>query len=126
MDISRLIGSTLLEVRHNDDLYLRTSAGTFHFQAYGDCCSNAYVSDIPGAASVLGATITGLEEKDATATDDSDGDGGYRQITFYTFKTTAGQMDVILHVDHNGYYGGHLENPVLVDSFPTGAHVPEC
>jgi hypothetical protein len=36
MNDQLLRGARLLEIRHDDDLYLRTDKGVFRLQAYGD------------------------------------------------------------------------------------------
>jgi len=70
------------------------------------------------AADIVGNLITSIDIKEDDAVDVSGSE--VRNITFYTIVTSLGRADVILHVDHNGYYGGELCNPVLIDEFPEG------
>lgn len=76
------------------------------------------------AADIIGGTIQAIECK---AGDRPEREDSYdvRDVWFYVIVTDKGRADVILHVDHNGYYGGCLEAPVQVDSIPDDAHTPE-
>lgn len=75
------------------------------------------------AADILGGVISEIEVKEMRGAECEYGD--VRDITFYTIVTDKGRADVILHVDHNGYYGGTLCYPVEVDSIPSSALTPE-
>ena len=75
------------------------------------------------AAAFCDALIVRCEEKDAPASYTPDASGyDVLDVTFYTITTEKGAIDVILHVDHNGYYGGWLHEPVLTGhaDFPAG------
>jgi hypothetical protein len=75
------------------------------------------------AADILGGIVSDIDVKGTTTIDAPDAD--VRDITFYTIVTDKGRADVILHVDHNGYYGGHLNDPTEVESIPISAQEPE-
>lgn len=84
------------------------------------------------AAAFSNSRIVKCEEKDAPDSyDDGSGkEGEYvdvRDVHFYTITTCKGAIDVILHVDHNGYYGGWLNEPTLSNAsdFPAGLPVLE-
>jgi hypothetical protein len=81
------------------------------------------VSSVVNAADILGGIISHIDEKFCDQTNSDDGE--YCDITFYTIVTDKGRADVILHVDHNGYYGGNLESPVLTNEIPASALTPE-
>ena len=80
------------------------------------------------AAAILGSEITDFEElesKDDVVTTEEDY-AEVRDIHFYAIRTTVGVADVTLHVDHNGYYGGWLNGPSLVNEMPAALPIPEA
>lgn len=78
------------------------------------------MSSVVNAADIIGGTIIKIEAKPGPDESDDEPDE-CRSVTFYTITTEKGRCDVILHVDHNGYYGGQLSDPKLVDSIPKDA-----
>lgn len=118
-----LKGHKILAIRHDDDLYLITDKGMYRAMAEGDCCAYASVSSVVNAADILQGTITDIDIKDHKPLDES-GDE-VTDVTFYTIVTEKGRADVILHVEHNGYYGGILHDPQEVDEIPASALIPE-
>jgi hypothetical protein len=80
------------------------------------------VSSVVNAADIIGATISYIDIKEH---DQQDNGGDVLDITFYTIVTSRGRADVILHVEHNGYYGGRLRTPTKVAAFPPSALIPE-
>jgi len=74
------------------------------------------------AADIIGATISHIDVKETSSEDDG---SNVLDITFYTIVTSRGRADAILHVEHNGYYGGLLRKPVRVAAFPPSALIPE-
>ena len=81
------------------------------------------MSSVVNAADILGAQILSVDEKNVTTEERSTYD--VLDTHFYTFTTTKGRADVILHVEHNGYYGGCLCYPEKVKAVPDSAHIPE-
>lgn len=79
------------------------------------------MSSVVNAADILGNEILSVEEKQVQEWTDED----QRDVHFYTITTHKGRADVILHVEHNGYYGGHLRHPKKVLSVPDSACIPE-
>ena len=81
------------------------------------------------AADVIGAEIIEFVEKPAAPAEEFEADqagdcdigGDVVDVHFYTLVTTMGRMDVTMHVEHNGYYGGWLNGPTVVDKLPEGA-----
>ena len=61
------------------------------------------------AADIIGHPIVSVQDKGCVDSRD-DGDTTI-DIHFYTFATAMGRADVVLHCEHNGYYGGWLNGP---------------
>ena len=118
MKFQDLVGHRLLALREeNETLLIETDKGKYRCTAEGDCCARAFVSSVVNAADILGHEITAVEIKDAPDgyTDPTDPTTDEaRDIDFYTFVTAVGRADVILHTDHNGYYGGWLNAPEYI------------
>lgn len=74
------------------------------------------------ALDIVGGTISSIDVK---FVESKNGDWDVRDVHFYTIVTDKGRADVILHVDHNGYYGGQLNYPLEVGSIPVSAREPE-
>ena len=75
---------------------------------------------------MVGGEIINFEDKPVpddqhSQVEDHECGGDVTDIHFYTLTTTRGRMDVTMHVDHNGYYGGWLNGPSVVAELPKGA-----
>lgn len=99
-------------VLDGDDLFLNFAEKQCiaQLEAEGDCCAHAFFTDLDVATS-FPCKITGWEDVEGD-TEDIDyghgeiGFGDVRDTCFVKIKTTKGYIDVTLHTDHNGYYGG--------------------
>ena len=68
------------------------------------------------AADIVGHPILQVDVKDVVDTQSDTSMDDVQDIHFYTFVTQAGRADVILHVEHNGYYAGWLNTPTVVSN----------
>jgi hypothetical protein len=95
-----------------DRLNIRAERGdaeqVISFVAEGDCCAHAYIDENSQGEleGVSGGTIVDASER---YVDDPRGcNGDHHDACFYALRTTAGDLTLTLHVEHNGYYSGRL------------------
>ena len=93
---------------------IATSAGTWRFKPYGDCCAYAYVHEPKTAQAeleaLIGQIIVKAEKVIGPELDSTNSDAiEVRDVIFYKLQAEKGAATVTLYVDHNGYYGGALE-----------------
>lgn len=68
------------------------------------CCEHRYMRTDDTLNAFVGATLTGIEIKDAPDQEDEYGD--VHEVQFLEVQTSAGAFTVANHNEHNGYYGG--------------------
>ena len=117
---TKLIGQRINGIFVNEDhnqVAFRTTEGRYlGFFTCGDCCNTVYINHLSGADVVgkgnsfdllRGALVLGVEEKEWVQ-QESD---GYDVIEdgFFTIQTDRGYIDFEVRNEHNGYYGGHIE-----------------
>jgi tricorn protease-like protein len=103
-----LVGVTVLAVEYTDEVItLFAEDAEYHLIAYGDCCALAYYEKPDGIDEFAGRKILKAEEKDYDSLYAFDGDS--HDLYFYTLSTMSMDLDITLHLEHNGYYGGHIE-----------------
>lgn len=89
----------------------------YFYNAYGDCCSSSWFSNITGIKNLLGQKIisvidreefTDEEQKEAEAEYAKENDYGPESLALYgiILKTDKGSCDVEFRNESNGYYGG--------------------
>lgn len=103
--IEELQGKTLNNVavdRENDEIIFTTTTGEkykmYHQQ---DCCESVTIEDINGDINDLINTPILLAEE---RTNENETDWGHETFTFYTFRTSKGDVDIRWHGESNGYY----------------------
>lgn len=119
---TNLIGQRINGIFVNDgrdQVAFRTTEGRYlGFFTCGDCCNSVYVNHFSGADVVgegnsfdllRGALVLGVEEKGWTEDREDDDGYGCVQDGFFTIRTDRGYIDFEVRNEHNGYYGGHLE-----------------
>lgn len=115
MDISKLIGKTLIKVSVNDkktEMYFTDTNGLsyklYHFQ---DCCEDVHIEDIEGdLQDLIGSPITQAEE--STNSKDTFGKIEYPESftwTFYKLATVKGYVTIRWLGQSNGYYSESVE-----------------
>jgi hypothetical protein len=117
-----LIGKRINGVFLNDSkdrLAFRTIGGdVFTYYTCGDCCNTVYINHMSGLDIVgkdntfdllRGVLVLGAEDKEWITR--SDIEDAYEVIEdgFFTIKTDRGYIDLEVRNEHNGYYGGRVE-----------------
>ena len=105
--LERIIGATILEVtgceRGSGCVTFVTDRGTLKLLHYQNCCERVYLEDANGdIADLIGGVVSVAEERS-----NQEGERGeYRtKYTFYTIRTTKGDLDLRWIGKDNGYYG---------------------
>ena len=91
---------------NREGLWIRTDApGSVLLYDRGQTCyEDRYITIDDDLSEYIGATITGLEEREYRTVSD---EGCYvHDAQTVVIHTDRGPLDLVTHVDHNGYYGG--------------------
>jgi hypothetical protein len=106
-DLEKIIGATILEVtgceRESKCVTFLTDRGTLRLLHRQNCCERVYLEDANGDISdLIGGVVSVAEERS-----NQEGERGeYRtKYTFYTIRTTKGDLDLRWIGRDNGYYG---------------------
>tara|TARA_Y100000034_G_scaffold92674_1_gene112032 strand:- start:1073 stop:1441 length:369 start_codon:yes stop_codon:yes gene_type:complete len=106
-DFSDLIGSVILKVtNHDDEILFETDCGTWVMNHQQDCCESVSIEDITGdLQGLVGGEVIVADERI------SDGDTTYgsETWTFYTIRTTRGDVDIRWYGSSNGYYSERVD-----------------
>jgi len=104
-EIENLIGKTILAVEGmkegNKEIIFRTDGGVLKMYHWQDCCESVYLEDVTGDPSdLIGGIVSVAEERTETRS------GGYAvyEWTFYTIRTSKGDVDLRWYGSSNGYY----------------------
>jgi len=109
-EIENIIGATILAVEGcavgSDSVTFLTDKGDLRFyfdnDYYGRCHVSVNLEDVTGDPSDLVGGIVSVAEARSNQEEDS---GGYRtRWTFYTIRTTKGDLDLRWLGNDNGYY----------------------
>jgi len=96
-----------------------TDIATITYGTDADCCSETWFADVLGVNALLGATVTAVEDLQLPAGYDAQNDGRTRQeeddVYGHTVVTDRGRCTVIYRNSSNGYYGGWLTGPTIVE-----------
>jgi len=68
------------------------------------CCESRYMRTDDDLQSFIGATVLGMEIKEAPSIEGEYGDS--HDIQFFEVQTDRGVFTMASHNEHNGYYGG--------------------
>ena len=108
-DLEILIGKTILEINTseglNDIQFVTSDGDKFHFQCYGACCANAFISTLENTSNLIGQEITEVLAEDNSFEKSTN---YVIDCVFYTIKSMKGRCFIDFRVEHNGYYGGDL------------------
>lgn len=106
-DLERIIGATIQEVtgceHESECVTFVTDRGTLRLLHRQNCCENVRLEDANGdIADLIGGVVSVAEERS-----NQEGERGeYRtKYTFYTIRTTKGDLDLRWIGRDNGYYG---------------------
>ena len=106
-DLEKIIGATILEVtgceRESECVTFVTDRGTLRLLHRQNCCESVRLEDANGdIADLIGGVVSVAEERS-----NQEGERGeYRtKYTFYTIRTTKGDLDLRWIGRDNGYYG---------------------
>jgi hypothetical protein len=127
-DLEKIIGATVLEVvgceRDSESVSLITDRGTLRFFHGQCCCEKVYLADSNGdVADLIGGVVSVAEERIK-----QEGErGDYRtRWTFYSIRTTKGDLDLRWIGKDNGYYSvsvdAEWEEIVSEDTDPEEEH----
>jgi hypothetical protein len=105
-DLEKIIGATILDVtgcvRDSQHVSFVTDRGTLVLQHRQNCCERVYLADTNGdMLDLIGGIVSVAEERS-----NQKGDRGeYRtKYTFYSIRTTKGDLDLRWIGKDNGYY----------------------
>ena len=104
-DLEKIIGATILDVtgcvRDSESVSFITDRGTLRLLHHQNCCERVYLADTNGDTfDLIGGVVSVAEERS-----NEKEDGGYRiKYTFYTIRTTKGDLDLRWIGKDNGYY----------------------
>lgn len=105
-DLEKIIGATILEVvgcvRDSDSVSFITDRGTLRLLHRQNCCERVYLADTNGDMfDLIGGVVSVAEER----SNQKGGRGEYRtKYTFYTIRTTKGDLDLRWIGKDNGWY----------------------
>lgn len=100
-------------------LVFRTVNGRyFRYDTSNDCCNSVWINHMSGVNLVgsgdsfdllRGALVLSAEDRGWSDNRDGGNDGDVIQDGFWTIVTDRGYIDIEVRNDHNGYYGGSLD-----------------
>jgi hypothetical protein len=124
-----LVGRRINGIFINPDrtsLAFRTIDGDLlGYYTHGDCCNTVYINHFQGADVVgkgntfdllRGALVLGAEDKEWVTQEAEEDVYEVIEDGFFTIKTDRGYIDLEVRNEHNGYYGGHVEEIDSLDS----------
>ena len=107
------IGCTILAVQSDaEEISFETNRGTWVMNHSQDCCESVYVEDVNGdMADLIGGTVVLAEERTSRDTPEGVEPCGYESETwtFYTIRTTRGDVDIRWCGSSNGYYSESVD-----------------
>jgi hypothetical protein len=102
-DSLKMIGHVIQSiVIKEDNVIITTDRQIFTLGCEGDCCAQAYFSDLEVCS--LPAKVLGWGDDSHGEIEDPHGEAHDTQ--FVKITTDKGYIDFTLHTEHNGYYGG--------------------
>jgi hypothetical protein len=109
-EIENLIGKTILAVegmkKGSEEIIFRTDGGVLTMKHYRQCCENVYLEDFTGEpADLVGGVVSVAEER----TEEKDHGYLIHEWTFYTIRTSKGDIDLRWNGSSNGYYSTHVD-----------------
>jgi hypothetical protein len=110
--LENLIGATILSVEGMEagstDIRFLTDKGTFRLYYIQSCCESVRLVDVNGdPEDLVGGVVSVAEERSNQEHDDW---GGRTKWTFYTIRTSKGDVDLRWLGQDNGYYGVSVDH----------------
>ena len=103
-----------------EQLAFVTDTATITYGVDADCCSETWFADVLGVNALLGAHVTAVADLELPAGYDAQNDGRTRQeeddVYGHTIVTDRGRCTIIYRNSSNGYYGGRLTGPCVVEA----------
>ena len=105
-DLEKIIGATILDVtgcvRDSESVSFITDRGTLRLLHHQNCCERVRLADTNGDTfDLIGGVVSVAEERSKQKGDR----GEYRtKYTFYSIRTTKGDLDLRWIGKDNGYY----------------------
>lgn len=110
--IESLRGRKVVAARFDDDtLSIETDTGNLAYVVHGDCCSESWWHLFDGVKNLIGGTVVGFFEGDASDIDENDGRGRQESESIYSIGivTDKGTSRIVFRNSSNGYYGGWIQ-----------------
>lgn len=121
-DPDPIIGETILAVIHDpeaDRLTFVCPGTAYEYTTEGDCCSHSWIEHLTVPPDIVGATITGKTEPELPSHDGtqpgSHPDHDSLSIYHTAWQTTRGEVIAEYRNASNGYYGGTMIGPTVVE-----------
>lgn len=100
------VGKVIKGFSYTDDALSITFTDNTSIKVYDDgqsCCEHRYMVIDDDLAQFVGATLTGVEVRNAPDVEDG---GEAHEVQFLEVQTSLGVVSIANHNEHNGYYGG--------------------
>lgn len=92
---------------HKEELHIRLGHEYLRIIDDGQsCCENRYMTCDDKLEDHVGATLLNIETREMPIPTLEDADGESHDIEYLVVTTTAGELVIVNHNEHNGYYGG--------------------
>lgn len=110
MDISELIGKTLVSIdRGDEEIIFQTHDAKYRMWHSQDCCENVYVEDIIGDLNdLIGSPILMADERTSQDNELPGSDDSFTW-TFYELGTIKGYVTIRWYGTSNGYYSESVD-----------------
>ncbi len=113
MEVSELIGKTIVEIQNNgDELIFTTNNGEVYRMWHSqDCCENVSIEDIEGDLNYLLNTpiFKASEETNRDNPKNEEYPSESFTWTFYKFATIKGYVTIRWYGESNGYYSESVD-----------------
>lgn len=115
-----IIGETILAVRHdpeNDTLVFYGRDTIYEYSTEGDCCSQSWIEHLTVPPDIVGAKVTGITSPELPPHEElpPDSDDDHIQVYHTAWQTTKGEVIAEYRNSSNGYYGGWMTGPRVVE-----------
>lgn len=109
-EIKKIVGAQILAiegcVNGSDEVVISTNKGILRLMHQQDCCERVYLEDFNGDPSdLICADVMVAEERQNNEGDEY----GITRWTFYTIRTTRGDLDLRWYGSSNGYYSVEVD-----------------
>ena len=115
--MDELIGKKIEKIELSADketLSVVADGERYLYRVCGECCSSSWIEHLEGADSVIGGTVTQVEELDMNANDEKEHcelckNSDVLSVYQTLIKTEKGTATLEYRNDSNGYYGGYIQ-----------------